>query len=634
MRLKYVFIKEYKNLKDFKITFDGSSFIDVFVGKNGSGKSNFFEALIKIFHHLHKDAEILFDYVIKYEMNGQEIEIKWENNQRYVGGRAQVTLGQTPFPNNIIVYYSGHNKQISHLLEQYESSFGKRIKNSTIDDSRFFIGIGPEYKEILLSVLLLQNESNKAREFLMNQLGIYRLGMQKPGQSDLTEPILKLVLKRPKYAKTDSFNIEHNDESDQYWKADGLVKDFLAKLSLCKTSTPSGVTVTEGYLSSDDKYILYFEIEKIRNEFSSYTLKQLFNQFDNLKTLGMLESMSIPLELHNGLSGNILDFSDGQFQSIYIYTIMEIFKNLECVTLLDEPDAFLHPEWQFKFLEQVYEITNTTSKNNHVLMSSHSAITLVNYDNRKIRMFIFESNQVKNRNVPKDYAISQLSSNMIQYSENEQILSILRNINIEQLPVLFTEGSTDPDIVKVAWQKLYAEEPMPFIPIYAFNCVYLKQLFQDERIHNELNQRPAFAMFDFDEAYNEWNVLKSKTDTWNFIVNDPYKGLCVQNPTKNLFAFLLPIPEIEAIEKQVISDKPSKTHYAHESRMGIEHLFYTAPNIDSYFEIQPKPGGAQIVHFKGDKTQFAKIAIKDIEASYFEVFRPMFELIKSKCEGN
>lgn len=633
MRLKYVFIKEYKNLKEFEITFDGSSFIDVFVGKNGSGKSNFFEALIKIFHHLHKDAEILFDYIIKYEMNGQEIEIKWESNQRYVGGRPQVTLGQAPFPNNIIVYYSGHNKQISHLLEQYESSFGKRIKHSTIDDSRFFIGIGPEYKEILLSILLLQNESNKAREFLMNQLGIYRLGMQKPGQSDLTEPILKLVLKRPKYAKTDSFNIEHNDESDRYWKADGLVKDFINRLSSCSVDSFGNMPVDQGYMHSSEQYIFYCAIEKIQNEFSSYTLKQLFNQFDNLKTLGMLESMSIPLELNNGLSGNILDFSDGQFQSIYIYTIMEIFKDLECVTLLDEPDAFLHPEWQFKFLEQVYEITNTTSKNNHVLMSSHSAITLVNYDNRKIRMFVFEGNQVKNRNVLKDYAISQLSSNMIQYSENEQILSILRNINIKQLPVLFTEGSTDPDIVKVAWEKLY-EESIPFIPIYAFNCVYLRQLFQDDRIHNELNQRPAFAMFDFDEAYNEWNALKSKTGTWNFIEDDPYKGLCIQNPTKNLFAFLLPVPEIESIEKQVISDKLSKTHYAHESRMGIEHLFYTAPNIDSYFEIQTKPGGAQIVHFKGDKTQFAKEVVKDIDSSYFEVFRPMLDFIKSKCAGN
>ena len=53
MRLKSVNIEQYKNLKDFSLSFDGSSFIDVFVGKNGSGKSNLFEALIEIFRHLY-----------------------------------------------------------------------------------------------------------------------------------------------------------------------------------------------------------------------------------------------------------------------------------------------------------------------------------------------------------------------------------------------------------------------------------------------------------------------------------------------------------------------------------------------------------------------------------------------------
>ncbi len=53
MRLKHVhIINEYKNLKNFKLDFDGKSFIDVFVGKNGTGKSNLFEALVEIFRHL------------------------------------------------------------------------------------------------------------------------------------------------------------------------------------------------------------------------------------------------------------------------------------------------------------------------------------------------------------------------------------------------------------------------------------------------------------------------------------------------------------------------------------------------------------------------------------------------------
>jgi recombinational DNA repair ATPase RecF len=54
MRLTSVYISQYKNLKNFTLNFDGNSFIDVFVGKNGSGKSNLFEALIEIFRHLYE----------------------------------------------------------------------------------------------------------------------------------------------------------------------------------------------------------------------------------------------------------------------------------------------------------------------------------------------------------------------------------------------------------------------------------------------------------------------------------------------------------------------------------------------------------------------------------------------------
>ncbi len=54
MSLKSVYISQYKNLEDFTLNFDSNSFIDVFVGKNGTGKSNLFEALSEIFRNLYE----------------------------------------------------------------------------------------------------------------------------------------------------------------------------------------------------------------------------------------------------------------------------------------------------------------------------------------------------------------------------------------------------------------------------------------------------------------------------------------------------------------------------------------------------------------------------------------------------
>ncbi len=49
MRLTSLYIGQYKNLREFSLSFDGSSFIDVFDGKIGTGKSNLFEVLIEVF---------------------------------------------------------------------------------------------------------------------------------------------------------------------------------------------------------------------------------------------------------------------------------------------------------------------------------------------------------------------------------------------------------------------------------------------------------------------------------------------------------------------------------------------------------------------------------------------------------
>jgi len=85
MRLKFAYISQYKNLKDFRLLFDGSSFIDVFVGKNGSGKSNLFEALIEIFRHLHEfgkeNSEPNFTYGIHYEIEGKDTSINRAPNK-------------------------------------------------------------------------------------------------------------------------------------------------------------------------------------------------------------------------------------------------------------------------------------------------------------------------------------------------------------------------------------------------------------------------------------------------------------------------------------------------------------------------------------------------------------------------
>ncbi|MGI6639063.1 MAG: AAA family ATPase [Desulfobulbus sp.] len=619
MRLTSLYIGQYKNLRDFSLNFNGGSFIDVFVGKNGTGKSNLFEALIEIFRHIvefdRDKASCDFNYRIGFEIDGKTTEIGWNSGKLTIGGKERKTIGKTPLPDNVLIYYSGYNDTVAKLVEQYEEVFRKRIKRADFDEARYFIGIGPEYKELLLAVLLMQPDTCKARQFICQKLGIESVASE-----------AKVVLERPAYAADSRFDIEFNDETDRYWQPEGITKTFLDRLHGCINTATGSPVRSEGYFSADDRYILYFDIAKIRQEFDDLSPQELFRQFDNLKTLGMLAEITIPLQLTGGVDATIAHFSDGQFQSVYIYSIVELFKDRNCITLLDEPDSFLHPEWQFDFLKQVFEITDTTAKSNHVLMSSHSAVTLIPHDKKKIKFFDIKGNQANCYDLPKSVAIKKLSADLIKYSEQEQLLSIINAIQIENKPVLFTEGSTDPVILKEAWYKLYDVE-MPFIPFYAFSCTYIKQLLTDNRIHTEMGGLPVFALFDFDKAYDQWNGLNGVVSE-----TDPLRGMIKKWAEGESYALMLPVPANADIRKQVIRNAATGETFGGDSCCEIEHLFYGLEATKNYYQQEPCVGGTKIV-FKsdGEKTTFAKEVVPTLAPACFEIFRPMFEFIKSKC---
>ena len=620
MRLKQVSISDYKNLKNFEVNFGSGNFIDVFVGKNGTGKSNFFEALILIFRHLYEfgkeDADIYFDYALTYELNGNDIEIAFKNLELFVGGEKKTKPTKDILPDNILVYYSGQNETVSELIHIYEKLFADNVKTAKITDTRKFIGIGKDYKELLLSLLLLQSDDVKSKQFLLNKLGIKEVA------SDL-----RLVLKRPDYAVGNKkFDVDTDDADSTYWKAEGIARNFLNDLEECFAESSSQLIRTEGYIHADDEYIYFYDIEKLRAKFSNLTSHELFRAFDNLKLIGMLDEISIGIKLENDLEASISHFSDGQFQSVYIYAVTELFKASNCITLLDEPDSFLHPEWQFDFLSQVDEISEGAVQTNHVLMSSHSAVTLIPHSGNKVKFFDIVDAKSHCYELPKHVAVNKLSSDIIKFSEQEQLLSILHRVETENKPVLFTEGHTDAKIITEAWRKLFDEE-MPFIPYYAFSCTFINNLIRDDRIHAEMRGKPIFALFDFDLAYSQWDGLKG-----DVIANGLFTGLVKKWESGESYALMMPVPNNEDIKRQVVRDEANNESFGDKSCCEIEHLFYGVPGTEQYFKTEPCPGGEKIVFISdGAKVDFAEQAIPGLDKSHFEVFRPMFEFIQSKC---
>ncbi|MFC2993441.1 AAA family ATPase [Halomonas tibetensis] len=474
-----------------------------------------------------------------------------------------------------------------------------------------------------MAALLFQPEHNSARKYIIEKLGVKS-----------TSESVTLNIKKPQFAESRLKElgysaIEDFDSRTHYWGTDGIARDFLERVSGCvKGSFHHG----DIYRKDIDQYSIKIDINLFRKEFSGTDACEQFRLIDNLKTLGMLESIDFRLLLQNQEETSLNNLSDGQIQSVYIFSIAELFKDRHCVTLLDEPDSFLHPEWQFGFLEQVFDIADETAKLNHIIMSSHSASTISSAKEKTIRLFDFFDSKVVAVNAKKSDVIKSLSSGLISFTEGEARLNINNSIKGSTKPVLFTEGITDEVILGTAWEKLYSGREMPFLIQNAFDRMFLKNLFSRDELKTNFPDRIMFALFDFDEAYDDWNGLKpSNTSNEE---NDPFKGLAKRLVFQNHYALLLPVPKNNDIRSQVLDGTGKPWGSGNNSHLAIELMFYNEDYIGEWFEKREAPGGGQLIEFKGKKSKFANSFVPKLNPDQFECFRPLFQFIERKCESN
>ena len=75
MRIDRLAIPSYRNLRSFTINFDETQATTVLLGRNGSGKSNLFEAIVLIFRELEIGGAPPFPYSLEYTCRGHAIQI-------------------------------------------------------------------------------------------------------------------------------------------------------------------------------------------------------------------------------------------------------------------------------------------------------------------------------------------------------------------------------------------------------------------------------------------------------------------------------------------------------------------------------------------------------------------------------
>jgi len=613
MRLRSVWISRYKNLRDFSLAFEGDGFIDVFVGKNGSGKSNFLEALIEIFDHIGSPQAGAegpdFDYELIYEIGGEQVKLAWRERDFSVDGRGgRRTIGErTPSPDHLLVYYSGQNEKVSSLVGRYEQRFRDSLRRATGPIAPRIIGIGPTCKKLLVVTMLLLPEDNVARQILCGKLGILNC-----------RRTIDLTIARPDFASRD----DHDplDPDQIFWGVRGYAGTFLQMLL---GSIEGDFTPGQLYDRDNGVYRLTCNVDRLRKALGDESGVALFRSLDALRVLGMLDDIQLPFALRDLEVSGLDLFSDGQFQSVYLFAVAELFKQLNCVALLDEPDAFLHPEWQFEFLQQVNAISEQAARTNHFLLTSHSASTVAGKSSGRIRLFTIGADGVETVEHQKSDLIRSLSAGLITFTEQEATLSIDQVVVQTDGPILFTEGLSDAVILRTAWEKLNPKVECPFAIEHGYGKGFLRYLFKTPHLFAAHPGRKFFALFDFDEAYEDWKQLGADVET------DPARCLAKQTNGQEAYALLLPVPDQLSIRGQVLKADGSG-HFGERSRLSIELMFRDVPALADRFE--PDPGERDAcIRFLGDKVAFARDVVPTLPAEVFEVFRPIFDFVQAKA---
>jgi predicted ATP-dependent endonuclease of OLD family len=381
MQLKYLYIKEFRNLKNFKLKFQykENNPLTILLGKNGAGKSNLLEALLLIFRNLHytETLPVPFDYIIQYQIYGFEIKIsaseetkpkyKFEIDGKKVSAKEILEISKSwmfekkpeklegILPENVLVYYAGYSKRMENYFEKTDEDYTKALRENRYYGFRPLFYYKPiHYRFILLG--LFSSKLPSISKFLSEKINIEKLLR------------FEIIIQRPEWAKLKTDNYQN------FWRASGRVKILFQFLS---DNTIPGQQLNEDTLRFN------FDANKLSKLIPSSTIAteiDLVKLLDAADLGGYIKDINIyfqKLKVKTELEFSHL--SEGEQQLIAIRGGVELLRDRESLFLMDEPDTFLHPDWQREFMKYL----NNDNTKDHYVMATHSpqSLSMVHSDN-------------------------------------------------------------------------------------------------------------------------------------------------------------------------------------------------------------------------------------------------------------
>ena len=400
MRIDRLYISDFKNLKQFSLDIDESSWVTILLGWNGTGKSNVIEALVLIFRNLDLGEPPPFPYRIEYRCRDHKVKIDCvaiaDDGIESIADTKNIAIAldgksvtHKAFaseelveyrPSHVFGYYSGPSNRLEEHFDQHQRNFYRALLDGVRKPLRRLFYARPVHSHFVLLAFFSTLKKHQ-RKFLRERLGIEGF------ESAL------FVMKEPPWYSSKPSPQARKDGDERYWWARGRVKEILGELhdialAPMKIKRPVLEDISKRRPKQVDYRYFYINGEKKLRELAKKFNLHIDEQGNEtsqtafFKTLESTYLSKVLVEVRvrvkvRGVDGSLIfrELSEGEQQLLTVLGLLEFTKEQESLFLLDEPDTHLNPMWSIDYL---LLLENVISKgdNSQILMATHDPLVL------------------------------------------------------------------------------------------------------------------------------------------------------------------------------------------------------------------------------------------------------------------
>lgn len=406
MRLKRLKIQDFRNLRDFEITFTNSTTdtdgtnrefkSHAVIGQNGSGKSNMIEAIVTIFRDLDLNQKTEFAYELDYSCRGHQIQI----NTMEEKGKISITERDTDkpkdfaisylqrharkyLPSHVFAYYSGRNERIESIFQQHQQRFYDALISGNDELMRRLFYCRTVHSQFVLLAYLLKDDEECKR--ILTDLNIEEL-----------DSVL-FVLKRPYWYKPDMSEEILNNGDNRFWYARGIVQEFLNELWDISVApidhTENRLLDFRGRKEKQDLLYLFVpdktSLQKLAEKIGEPA--RLFKYLESTYISDLIDEVRINVK-HRDVEQNInfSQLSEGEQQLLTVLGLMRFTKEDQSLFLLDEPDTHLNPIWKLRYFDEIEKVVKLQDKTatgaSQIIITTHDPMMIGSLRKEQVRI--------------------------------------------------------------------------------------------------------------------------------------------------------------------------------------------------------------------------------------------------------